>query len=1218
MRFLKWIGLYLLLFSTVTAETSQKSVRNFDSLNIPANQYNLWRNLFDRENPEINLGKLEPTQPREISIESKTRQTLDLSLKFGQLAQVDVLKGDVNLKIEVFAPDGTLLNQLVSAQFGDASIRWIAETEGQYAIQISSLKQSASKTYTLDFLAPRPATIADREFIKYARLFAEGEELFINGNRESLQLALEKYQTAFDGFRLIQNLPEAARSAKRMGEVFLIWGNNKKAEEYFRRAFISSQRGADKLLPISLLNLTGRSLIYSEKLSEARKVIEKVFAAIEKQPDYLERRETLFEEGAANLNIGEILYAEGDLPGSLDKFKYSIQKFEEINDSRGQALGHLFSGYSLSDLGYLEEARVHYQQAFVLSENTLDIKVRALVLTALGGNYSSRGEPRQALKFLNQALSVFHELGDIQDEGITLNGIARVYGELNEPKLAYEIYHQALALFEKNNNRDFQSTNLLVLGLNCRTIGKDEEALTHYRKSFELSKYLGKRRIAAYALSFIAATADAQGKPVNAVEEFRRSLKILESIRDRKGQAETFNSIGDVFYKYGKYPRAGDEYREALKISRTIGDKRLEAQSLYNIALTDRAAGQLEESLKNIDESLSIIENLRVLIANEILRMSYFSMAAKYYNFYINLLMQLHKSAPDKGYDVLAWQASEKVRSRVLLESLSLAGVKIKQAQNSELSLKEERLIRVINDKINLHSNLTKQNKSLEEINKSVQEMRRMFIEYEEIRGEITTESSSADFTSTETSDLARVKEFLQSEPDSILLEYLLTDEKSFLWTITAEKIESYELPPRSEIEKTSREYYEILSAPPPRLNTLAEQPNRVETSAEEFNAKACHLSQMLIPARVLQGDKKRLLIVPDKILNYISFDALPFPCHAETSDQPAATFDYVPLITNYEILITPSASASLILRKRLGNQNTAPNFVAIFADPVFEIGDSRISVGPNKTLVSEEESNGSSEPPAVEGQTENSLSRLIYTSQESEQIMEMTNPAKSLPLNGFDANLSEIKNSRIKDYQILHFATHSLANDEIPELSGIFLSKFNKNGETVPGALRLQDIYNLDINAELIILSSCNSAVGKDVSGEGLISLSRGFMSAGAKSVVGSLWKIDDQATAEMMKYFYTFIIYDKMNLSEALRTAKLKMSEQKKWRSPYFWSGFVLQGEYKNKIVVDNYRKSNFLTIGGLIAVVTLTIIAIFMLRKLINVHNPRKSALPHNNSK
>jgi len=1203
MRFLKWIGLYLLLLSTVTAETSQESVPNFDLLNFAANQSALLEKLFNRKKSEINLGKLEPTQPRELSIESKTRQTFYLDLKSRQFAQVNILKGDVNLKIKVFAPNGTLLNELISVQFGDTSIRWIAETEGQYIIQTISLEQDSSKTYTLNFLVPRPATTADQQFIKSTRLFAEGEELLIEGNKKSLQLALEKYQSAFDGFRQLQSFSEAAKSAGRMGEVFLIWGNNKKAQDYFKTAFISSRKGTDKLLPVALLNLTGRSLLYSGKLSEARQIIEEAFTSLQKQPDYLKRRETLFEEGSASLNIGEVLYSEGDLPGSQEKFNYSIQKFKEIDDRRGQALGHLFVGYSLSDLGYVEEARRHYQEALTLSENSFDIKVRAMVLTALGGNHLTRGEHRQALKFYNQALFFFHKLGDIQNEGVALNGIAKVYGELNEPKLAYEIYNQSLELFEKNNNSDFQSTTLLSLAQSCRSLGKNEEALIHYRRSFELSRFLGKRRIAAYALSSIAALADSQGESVNAIEELKKSLKILESIRDRKGQAETANSIGDIYYKNGKHFPALQVYRQALKISRTIGDKKLEAQSLYNIALTNRAIGQLDESLINIEQSLAIIESLRVLIANEILRMSYFSMAAKYYNFYINLLMQLHKSMPGKGYDVLAWQASEKVKSRVLLESLSLAGVKIKQTKNLELSMQEEKLTRLINDKINLHSNLIRQNKPLDEINKSIQEMRRLFIDYEEIRGEIKRENpAETDFTSIETSNLATIKEFLRNDPDSILLEYQLTDEKSFLWTITAEKIESYELPPRSEIEKTSLDYHEMLSAPPPRIHTSAEQPNRIEKSAEQFGAKACELSQMLLPTRALQTDKKRLLIVPDKTLNYISFDALPFPCNTETPSQPPATaFEYTPLIMNYETLITPSASASLALRKRLDNQTTAPNFVAIFADPVFEIEDSRISVKPDKTSVSEQENNGFGIE-TTSGQTENSLSRLIYTSQESEQIMEMTNPAKSLLLSGFDANLSEVKNPRIKDYQILHFATHSLANDEIPEMSGIFLSKFDKNGAAIANALRLQNIYDLDINAELIILSSCKSAVGRDISGEGLISLSRGFMSAGAKSVVGSLWKIDDQATAEMMKYFYTYVINDKMSLSEALRNAKLKMSKQKKWQSPYFWSGFVLQGEYKNKIVADNYRKSNFLTIVGLMSLLSFIIIAVFMLRKLI----------------
>ena len=1193
MRFLKALALNLSVISTVAAAASPPSILNYDLPDYTVNRQSILQKLFEPENQEINLGILEPAQPKDIFIESKTRQMFQVPLKSQQFAQINILKNDLNLQIKIYAPNGAEISETISARFGEVSVRWISENEGRYIVELISLEQNTPGKYTLDLLIPQPATTTDREYIKSARLFDEGEKLFTAGTQKSLQLALEKYQAAFAGFRQLRDYSEAARAAGRTGEVFLTWGDNKKAYEYFKTAHALSEIGVDKILPAALLNLMGRSLIYLDKMSEARQIIKKVFANLQRERSEIEARKILFEEGHAELNIGEILYSEGDLPQSLAKFSSSIQKFKEIDDRRGQALGHLFSGYSLSDLGYLKDGGEHFRQARSLLKEGFHVKDRALALTAVGGDLFVRGESQQALKLHNTALFTFHSLGDTQSEGVTLNGIAQIYNEMNEPRIAYEIYHQSMRLFEGNNNIDFQSTTLLSLGQNCKTLGKTDEALRHYRKSFELSRFLGKKRIAAYALNFIAELAEAEGNPLGAAAELKKSLEILKSIGDRKGQAETFNSLGDIYYKNRQYLPALQAYRQSLNLSRTFGDKKLEAQSLYNIALTSRTIGRLDESLENIEQALSIIESLRMLIANEILRMSYFSMATKYYDFYINLLMQLNKTKPGNDYHVRAWQASEKVRSRVLLESLSIAGVRIKQAQNPELNSREERLAKLINDKINLHANLVRQNKPLNEINRSIQEMRRLFIDYEGIRNEIKRENSALkSIASIEETDFAAVKAFMRDEPDSVLMEYLLTEEKGYLWTITGDKIESYELPPRSEIEKLSLEYYQMLANPPPRLSsTVAESAGGAGGSSEEFIAKACELSKMLIPPGSLPPDKKRLLIVPDKALNYVSFDAFPLSCASEISARmPADMSSYTPFMTRFETLITPSAAVSTALRKNLDEDAGAPNFVAIFADPVFEPGDSDMPVNQVDTLLSNN------------APSENPLTRLIYSSQEAEQIKDMISPENSLLLSRFDANLNELKNPRIKNYQILHFATHSLANQELPEMSGIYLSQFNKNGEPIAGVLRLQNIYDLNINAKLIVLSSCQSAVGREVSGEGLISLSRGFMSAGAESVVGSLWKVDDKASAELMKYFYTFLIYDRMSLSEALRSAKLKMSTQPKWKSPYFWSGFVLQGEYRNNLQADSRPSSNLWMIAKLMSALLFVIGVIFMLKKLM----------------
>ncbi len=164
----------------------------------------------------------------------------------------------------------------------------------------------------------------------------------------------------------------------------------------------------------------------------------------------------------------------------------------------------------------------------------------------------------------------------------------------------------------------------------------------------------------------------------------------------------------------------------------------------------------------------------------------------------------------------------------------------------------------------------------------------------------------------------------------------------------------------------------------------------------------------------------------------------------------------------------------------------------------------------------------------------------------------------------GFEANRDAAMKPGLADYRIVHFATHGLMNAKHPELSGIVLSLVDENGNSQNGFLRLHDIYNMKLPVDLVVLSACNTGLGKDVRGEGLIGLTRGFMYAGASSVVASLWKVDDEATAELMKHFYFQMLQQGLSPAAALRKAQLEMSKQKRWQSPYYWSGFTIQGQY------------------------------------------------------
>jgi CHAT domain-containing protein len=194
-------------------------------------------------------------------------------------------------------------------------------------------------------------------------------------------------------------------------------------------------------------------------------------------------------------------------------------------------------------------------------------------------------------------------------------------------------------------------------------------------------------------------------------------------------------------------------------------------------------------------------------------------------------------------------------------------------------------------------------------------------------------------------------------------------------------------------------------------------------------------------------------------------------------------------------------------------------------------------------------------------------IPRLLASREEAEGIMAVIPQGTGLKALGFEASRGTVARKDLDQYRIVHFATHGVLDNENPELSGIVLSLFDQEGRPEDGFLRLHDIYNLNLPVDLVVLSACNTGLGKDVKGEGLIGLTRGFMYAGAAGVVASLWKVDDDATAELMRHFYEALFKKGMSPSEALRESQLAMRRQPRWHAPYYWAGFVLQGQYDQK---------------------------------------------------
>ena len=192
---------------------------------------------------------------------------------------------------------------------------------------------------------------------------------------------------------------------------------------------------------------------------------------------------------------------------------------------------------------------------------------------------------------------------------------------------------------------------------------------------------------------------------------------------------------------------------------------------------------------------------------------------------------------------------------------------------------------------------------------------------------------------------------------------------------------------------------------------------------------------------------------------------------------------------------------------------------------------------------------------------------RLRFSRAEADAIARLAPEGQRLEAVDFVANRATATSAELSEYRIVHFATHGLVNSQHPELSGIVLSLVDKKGEPQNGFLRLYEIYNLKLNADLVVLSACQTALGKEIKGEGLIGLTRGFMYAGAPRVVASLWRIDDRATAELMTRFYSGMLKDKLRPAAALRAAQVSLlqGQDKRWAAPHYWAAFTIQGEWK-----------------------------------------------------
>ncbi|HKG97869.1 MAG TPA: CHAT domain-containing protein, partial [Pyrinomonadaceae bacterium] len=893
----------------------------------------------------------------------------------------------------------------------------------------------------------------------------------------------------------------------------------------------------------------------ARKLS-AQQTAPLIRAAIEKYQSALSLFQTAgdtYRRALTLLSIGKTHFQLNEVRKSLEYFNETLAIAISLGNRRLEAATESFVGGMLDILGDVGKALDHHHQALKLARANGFRMSEGVALSNIGKIYNDAADWQKALEFYSQALTVFRSLGRAQNEGLTLNNIGIAYYELGELQKAVEYLQQALPLLRAAGNKNSEAYTLLNIGRAYRRMGVFEKALAHYNQAEALQQQTGNRGQEAEILDEMGIAYSVSGRQEKALEYHRRAVEILRSAGNLRREAMALKTLGDVYTLLNQPEKAIEQFTQALSIFRSIGDLGYAATTLEGVARAEQKRENLEPAHKNITESLALIETVRSRSSSLQLRASYRATMEKAYELYIDILMQQHAKNPAQGFDAEALKVSERGRARSLVEKLAEAPIDIRQGIDPGLIEKERDLTRVLNAKAQREMQLRARKGSSEEIATLQREISALEDEYQQLQAAIRKNSPQySALTQPQPLDLKQIQQ--QLDPNTVLLEYALGDERSYLWVVTQDSLKTFELPKREEIEKVAREVSELLAVRSvvKSLETPAQRRARIAEADTKFQQTASELSRVILAPAAAEFGQKRLVVVAGGALQYVPFAALPLAMNR-------------PVILDHEIISLQSASAFAVQRQNLENRKPAPKAVAVIADPVFSVGDARLKASARATELNTPDATRIIEHLPGSGNGQLSIPRLPFTRTEAEEILAVAPRDSSTKALDFRANRSFATSDELSKYRYVHFATHGYLDTTRAGLSAIVLSMVDETGKLQDGFLRTHDIYNLKLPAELVVLSACETGLGKEVKGEGIEGLTRGFMYAGARRVVVSLWNVNDKATASLMQRFYAGMLRGNKTPAAALRAAQIEMLRTAQWRSPYYWAAFVMQGEWK-----------------------------------------------------
>ena len=1086
----------------------------------------------------------------------------NVQLKAGQFFRCVIEQGALDVAVVLYSPEGKQLTEVDSPNggFGLEMVSWIADQDGTYRIEAKALDaraQPGKVCYRVVEL--REKSPADLTRLEIQSKLQEAIKSWNQQTPETQARAIEAGQAGFKLAQLIDDPTDRAQCLTYLGNFYLATNRQKLALEAYDQA-VSEWEKTTLSAELARLHPLLAQLYYVSR--DSGKALTHATAA------------------------AQILTPHGD------------------QDSLAQVLNIL--GNLSADQGKNQEALVQYEQALAIYQKLGNQAAQGILLVNIGERFISSGDTQTGLKYLNQALPLLQKLEDHTFEANTRNSLGRVYlvqgkfqPALDELKLALKLatqttnlglqsmilttignlyrltgeqakalatLNQALALSKESGDRRQTAGALLILARLHQTEGNWPLTRSVCLQALEIVKQLGLKRLEAEGYQIIAAVEDLEGNTLTAQEQYQKALEIRQAIEDRIGTGNTLINLAGIQTRLGNTQKALDYQKQALELFTQIEDPQGQVRAFMVLAQTHARIGDTQTAIANLEQAIHRIETLRSSIADIETRASFFTTVQRTFKLYISLLMQ-----PGNSPDAIAraFEANETSRARGLLDLLTAAQAKINVGIEPNLIAQEEFIRQKMIDQSSYLSRLFNQprpdTQKIELVRTEIQRLSEAFTQVEaQIRDKYTRYAEL-----TQPTPLS-VKVLQQQilDPETTLVEYCLGEEESYAWVVTQTEIKAFRLPKQSDIEAQARAFCQALSFQPgPTRDLKLANLTPLKTSLKQAGK---NLSQAILRPLLPALKTRRVLLVADGALNFVPFSALPIEHPGQPGQQRPGKLR---MLEQYEIVNLPSASILTRLLSEPQPQSVIQKRLTIWADPVFSALDPRLSQTKHKTQASNPARprnqstpiNKLDETPLWNELNEIEIPRLPGTQTEVQFLKQLIPASNLFVASGFQANRQTLMETDLSQFQIVHFATHGYVSSEHPENSGLIFALRNEQGEKINGFLPLADVYQLKLNADLVVLSACETGLGKVLLGEGLVGMTRGFMYAGTRRVVVSLWAVSDRGTAALMKRFYRRMLTRQESPAAALRGAQLELLRQTKYKSPFYWAPFVIQGDFR-----------------------------------------------------